>query len=193
MYNFQKESPFNEIFNIYFHHNFISKPFSEFLLGLKNDPDIRITEYIKKSDTKLFEFKGFFQKNDPALQYIITDSTEIKLLEAAVLLNDSLQVYDTIFIYQAVFSASTKEEKGNNFIKEYKRFIRRYIDLFYTSKEKNINVDNNIIGKLTEFYFYAGKMPSLYVFWAEQLKEEKLIFAVSFYIKRVQNITYLYF
>ncbi len=193
IYYLEEPPPFSEIFDAYFHHNPISKPFNEFLLGLKNDPDIRVTDFIKKSNKKLFELNGFFSGNDPALRYIITDSTEIKLLETTVLLNDSLQLYDTIFIYQAIFSASLKEEKENNFIKEYRRFINKYKYLFYTSKAKKLSSDNNIIGELTEFSFYTGKMPSLSVFWAAQLKEEKLIFAVSFYIKRIQNSAYLYF
>jgi len=81
----------------YFRSNPYIGTFSSFINHLVNDPTLTDKEEVKKTDSTLYSFTGFYTKHHPFA--FKTGKMQVSLWEESMLLNDTLSLRDTVVNY----------------------------------------------------------------------------------------------
>jgi len=168
-----------KIVKSYFRSDPYRNEFGPFLKHMINDPLLVAKTIQKKTDSSLFAFKGKYKNFNPF--GFLTDSIEIRLVEKDYLIDDSLPLRDTLFVYQLLGYSSGKT--GLAAVKdEFSKFERLYGKHFIV-QSSDVKNGTELVGVRSD-YFVPDVGPSpLTVGWAK-LDEIQNAFVITIRIKK---------
>lgn len=134
----------------YFRINPFNKDFSEYLSRLINDPILRDSQILLKSDTSLFFMEGYYYTHRPF--FFKAEKTKIILAERPDT-EDSTRIPVSLFHYQLVAYAPEGKEGTADVKAEYEKIFRRFNKNFSMSSPHPLKKGETITGEVRDFYY----------------------------------------
>jgi hypothetical protein len=180
---------FVKISENYFRSSPFDKEFSKFLGHLMNDPTLTDKTINKKNDSTLFFFQGAYSTHNPYFFKAI--KTKIILAEKEEILNDSLKLLHTVYVYQLIGYAPPGEEGIKDVKEEFEKFCRRYKKGFRDSNYEELKTNEKQSGEIRDFSYRNLHFYPLTAAWATSKDHNDNIFAITIRFKVFNNLPYL--
>jgi hypothetical protein len=163
----------------YFRSDPFRNEFGPFLKHLMNDPILVNKTLEKKTDSSLFLLKGEYRNYSPF--GFLASRTEIRLQEEEFLIDDSLPLKDTLFVYQLLGYSNGKD--GLQAVKdEFAKFNRHYSKHFRVESSV-IKNGTELVGVREDYFIPALGISPLTVGWAK-LDDIQNAFIITMRLKR---------
>ena len=171
----------------YFRSNPYQVHFSTFLNHLIHDPTLSHTIIKKRTDSSLFSFQGEYASHNP--YGFKADRVEIRLVEGALNLEDSVSKPDTLLFYQLL--GYSHGEKGVAAVKqEFERFEHKYDHYFVESEVSELKREGQVTGLVLNYFATEASFSPLAIGWIK-LDDDQTVFTVTFRIKVIDNFATL--
>lgn len=169
----------SKIIKDYFRSDPYQHGFGWFLQRLMNDPILVNKIVNKRTDTSFFFFQGDYKNYSPFS--FLANRTEIILAEKEFVVNDSLSLKDTLFVYQ-LLGYNANGESGLKAVKsEFSKFNRHFGKHFLTQSSEVKN--GTEVTAVVQDYFIQGIEGSpLTIAWIK-LDESQNAFSIAIRLK----------
>ncbi|OQY95951.1 MAG: hypothetical protein B6D37_04115 [Sphingobacteriales bacterium UTBCD1] len=178
-----------QVAKYYFRSNPFAQEISSFLQQLINDPSLTNTRILKRTDTSLFYFTGEYKNFNPF--FFKPEMTSVILSEKELILNDSLNIFDTVFVYQIAGYTAGGKEGENDVQQEFKRFDRKYLKKFATNELIGLKTGNITYGEIRNYYITASYLSPLSVAWQVIGNYKRNVFVITLRFKMNGNFAVL--
>jgi hypothetical protein len=184
------QETFLKISQTYFRSAPFGREFSKFLSHLMNDPTLTDKTINKKNDSTLFFFKGTYSSHNPFFFKAL--KTKIILAEKQEVVNDSLNLIHTIYVYQLIGYAPPGEDGARDVKEEFEKFCRRYKKGFWRSYYEKLKAnENQSSGEISNFSFRNQTFYPLTAAWATSMDHNDNVFAITIRFQVYNNSPYL--
>ena len=173
----------------YFRSSPFEHEFSQFLNHLMKDPTLINSTVNKRTDSNLFYLKGDYKTHNPF--FFKAKLTHVVLAEQELLINDSLQLVDTIIIYQLAGYSEAGKEGEDDVKKEFERFDNKYIKKFGSNDYKELKNGNEIVGAIRNYFTKFSFLSPLSVAWQKIIATNENVFVITLRFKVSGNIAIL--
>lgn len=178
-----------QVAKYYFRDNPFNQEISNFLQQLMHDPTLVNTSVFKRTDTSLFYFKGDYKFHQPF--FFKPVRTTVILAENEIVLNDSLNLIDTVFTYQIAGYTAWGDEGVNDVTREFKRFDRKYIKKFATNDYIDLKSGTEVYGAIRNYFLDLSYLAPLSVAWQKISKNHENVFVITLRFKTSGNVAVL--
>lgn len=162
--------------------------FSNFLNHLVSDPSLKNKEEIKKSDSTLYSFSGFYTTHQPF--GFKSDKVQVSLWEESILLSDTLSLRDTVINY--LISAYLPNTPANQ------KIVKKEVTYIY-SRNKRFFAESSVLelknkknestgGGYNMFLLMHGIAP-LSIAWQLDEKKEEISLHLLFRLSNSSNVS----
>lgn len=178
-----------QVAKLYFRVNPFEQEISSFLRQLINDPTLINTSIFKRTDTSLFYFKGEYKHFNPF--FFKARRTQVIFAEKQIVVNDSLNIIDTVVNYQ-IMGYTDQQEDGHNDVKqEFNRFDRKYIKKFNQNDLSELKSGTGVYGAIRNYYADQSYLSPLSVAWQKIGATHENVFVITLRFKISGNIAVL--
>lgn len=178
-----------QVAKLYFRANPLDQEISSFLRQLLNDPTLINTSTIKRTDTSLFYFRGEYKYHNPF--FFKAKRTEVVFAEKEVIVNDSLNIVDTVIFYQIVGYAGEGESGLKDVKQEFNRFDHKYIKKFSQNDITELKSNNAVYGAIRNYYLDNSYLSPLSVSWQQVGTTHENVFVITLRFKISGNVAVL--
>lgn len=162
--------------------------FSTFLNHLVNDPTIKNKEEVKKTDSTLYSFTGFYTKHQPFA--FKSAQVQVSLWEESMLLSDTLSLRDTVINY--LLSAYLPNTAANEKIikREVAHIYNRNKRFFAQSSTLDLkNKQNEISGGGYNLFLLMHGIAPMSIAWQINEKKDEIGLHLLFRISNDTNVS----
>ncbi len=160
-----------------------------FLKQLINDPTLINITIFRRTDTSLFYFKGEYKNFNPF--FFKPDRTVVILSEKELLLNDSLNLADTIFTYQIAGYIGEGKNTVHDVKQEFKKFDHKYLKKFSSSEFSELRSGDLVYGAIRNYYVAFTNLSPLTAAWQEIGSTHESVFVITLRFKMYDNVAVL--
>lgn len=179
-----------ELAKKYYRSNPFEGSFNQFLNHLMNDPTLKEKTIHKKTDSTLFFLEGAYSTHNPF--FLKANKTKIILAEREeVETGDSLQYFQTTFLYQLIAYASPSEAGTKDVKEAFEKICRHYKKKFDGEYYREIKYKGIQTGEVRDYSLnYPGFLP-LTVAWATTNEEKDNLIALTIRFRVFDNLAYI--
>lgn len=178
-----------QVAKYYFRSDPFNQPINSFLQQLMNDPTLVNTSVFKRTDTSLFYFKGEYKYHNPF--FFKAKRTQVIFAEKEVVVNDSLNLVDTVITYQVAGYTAGGKEGINDVKREFERFDRKYIKKFVTNDITELKSHDEVYGAIRNYYLGFSFLSPLSVAWQTIGASQENVFVITLRFKISGNVAVL--
>jgi len=154
-----------------------------------NDPALLNKTEFKRTDTSLFYVSGEYKHHRPF--FFISNRTKVVLAESEMMINDSLQLTDTLFTYQLAGYIKTSENGEKDVLKEFEKFHRRYGSRFKNNNYTELKKREQVYGAVREYYDQLHALSPLSIAWQRIDDPDECVFVITVRFKIIGNMAYI--
>ena len=173
----------------YFRSNPFDKEFSQFLIHIMNDPTLTNSTINKRTDTTFFYLRGDYSHHNPF--FFKAKRTSVIVGEKELVLNDSLELLDTIITYQVAGYTDGGKEGEQDVKEEFDRFDKKYLKKFVKNDFTELKVGNNVNGAIRNYYIRFSFLAPLSVAWQKITANNENVFVITLRFKVSGNVATL--
>lgn len=170
-----------QVAKLYFRANPLKQEISSFLYQLINDPTLTNTSIIKRTDTSLFYFRGEYRHHNPF--FFKAKRTVVVFAEREIVINDSLNIIDTVVNYQIAGYTDAGKEGLDDVKEEFNRFNRKYIKKFAQNDITELKSGTDVYGAIRNYYLDQSYLSPLSVAWQKIGDTYENVFAITLRFK----------
>ena len=108
-----------------------------------------------------------------------------------MILNDSLQLYDTIITYQVAGYTDGDKEGEQDVKDEFERFDKKYLKKFIKHDYTELKVGNNVNGAIRNYFVRYSFLAPLSVAWQKITASNENVFVITLRFKVSGNVATL--
>lgn len=169
----------------YFRSNPFNREFSQFLSHLMNDPTLINSVINKRTDTTFFYLRGDYTHHNPF--FFKAKRTSVIVGEKELVLNDSLQLLDTIVSYQVAGYTDGGKEGEEDVKQEFERFDKKYLKKFVKNDFTELKVGNGVNGAIRNYFVRYSFLAPLSVAWQKIVATNENVFVITLRFKVSEN------
>ena len=173
----------------YFRSNPFDREFRQFLNHVMNDPTLANSTVLKRTDSTFFYLRGDYTHHNPF--FFKAQRTSVIVGEKELVLNDSLQLYDTIITYQVAGYTKGGNEGEKDVKEEFERFDRKYVKKFVKNDFTELKVGNNVSGAIRNYFVGYSFLAPLSVAWQKITANNENVFVITLRFKVSGNVAVL--
>ena len=173
----------------YFRSNPFDKEFSQFLVHIINDPTLTNSTINKRTDTTFFYLRGDYSHHNPF--FFKATRTSVIVAEKELVLNDSLNLLDTIITYQIAGYTVGGKEGEQDVKEEFDRFDKKYLKKFVKNDFTELKVGNTVNGAIRNYYVRFSFLAPLSVAWQKITANNENVFVITLRFKVSGNVATL--
>ncbi|MGC4038859.1 MAG: hypothetical protein QM764_23075 [Chitinophagaceae bacterium] len=163
----------HEMLDYYFPQNPMDTSFSAFFRALKSDTTLRNKITLRRTDTSLFSFNGYYINYKRELR---SPKVDIKLGE--VVMTDSVSTIDTFFQYQVIYYF-VNESKAKI---EFENFERHYGLVFSSHQDGRVSTKDQSPGSFRHYFSSLSPISPVTIAWAK-IDNQQAMFSIIIRLK----------
>jgi hypothetical protein len=173
----------------YFRSNPFVREFSQFLNHLMGDPTLSNPIISKRTDSTFFYLRGDYTHHNPF--FFKAKRTTVVIAEKELIVNDSLQLLDTIITYQVAGYTEGGKEGEEEVRKEFERFDHKYIRKFVKNDFTELKAGNQVNGAVRNYFVNYSFLAPLSVAWQKITANNENVFVITLRFKVSGNVAVL--
>jgi hypothetical protein len=185
----QAQDVLMQVAKFYFRSNPFDREFSQFLSHIMNDPTLTNSTINKRTDTTFFYLRGDYTHHNPF--FFKAKRTSVIVGEKEIVLNDSLELLDTIITYQVAGYTDGGKEGEQDVKDEFERFDKRYLKKFIKNDYTELKVGNNVNGAIRNYFVHYSFLAPLSVAWQKIVANNENVFVITLRFKVSGNVATL--
>jgi hypothetical protein len=178
-----------QVAKFYFRSNPFDKEFSQFLSHIMNDPTLINSTISKRTDTTFFYLRGDYTHHNPF--FFKAKRTSVIVGEKELVLNDSLELLDTIITYQVAGYTDGGKEGEQDVKEEFERFDKKYLKKFIKNDFIELKVGSNVNGAIRNYFVRYSFLAPLSVAWQKIVASNENVFVITLRFKVSSNVATL--
>ena len=173
----------------YFRSNPFDREFSQFLSHIMNDPTLAQPIINKRTDSTFFYLRGDYTHHNPF--FFKAKRTSVVVGEQEIILNDSLQLYDTVITYQVAGYTDGGKDGEQDVKDEFERFDKKYLKKFIKHDYTELKVGNTVNGAIRNYFVRYSFLAPLSVAWQKITANNENVFVITLRFKVSGNVATL--
>ena len=173
----------------YFRSNPFDREFSQFLSHIMNDPSLTNSTVNKRTDTTFFYLRGDYTHHNPF--FFKAKRTSVVVGEKEIVLNDSLELLDTIVTYQVAGYTDGGKEGEQDVKEEFERFDKKYLKKFIKNDYTELKVGSNVNGAIRNYFVRYSFLAPLSIAWQKIVASNENVFVITLRFKVSGNVATL--
>lgn len=169
----------------YFRSNPFNREFSQFLSHIMNDPTLINSVINKRTDSTFFYLRGDYTHHNPF--FFKANRTSVIVGEKEIILNDSLQLLDTIVTYQVAGYTGAGKEGEEDVKQEFERFDKKYLKKFVKNEFTELKMGNTVNGAIRNYFVRYSFLAPLSVAWQKIVATNENVFVITLRFKVSEN------